>query len=46
MTTDLKSYQIAELTGYNNSQYFSLSFKKYYGCTVTEYKHRGSPHTA
>lgn len=39
-TTDLKSYQIAELTGYNNSQYFSLSFKKYYGCTVTEYKHR------
>lgn len=39
-TTDLKSYQIAELTGYNNSQYFSLSFKKYYGCTVTEFKHR------
>ena len=39
-TTDLKSYQIAELTGYNNSQYFSLSFKKYYGCTVTEYRHK------
>lgn len=39
-TTDLKSYQIAEMTGYNNSQYFSLSFKKYFGCTVTEYKHR------
>lgn len=37
-TTDLKSYRIAELTGYSNSQYFSLSFKKYYGCTVTEYK--------
>lgn len=39
-TTDLKSYQIADLTGYTNSQYFSLSFKKYYGCTVTEYKHK------
>lgn len=39
-TTDLKSYQIAELTGYSNSQYFSLSFKKYYGCTVTEYKQK------
>lgn len=37
-TTDLKSYQIAELTGYSNSQYFSLSFKKYCGCTVTEYR--------
>lgn len=43
-TTDLKSYQVAELTGYNNGQYFSLSFKKYYGCTVTEFKHRpGAP---
>jgi len=39
-TTDLKSYQIAELTGYSNSQYFSISFKKYYGCTVTEFKHK------
>lgn len=39
-TTDFKSYQIAELTGYNNSQYFSLSFKKYYGCTVTEYRQK------
>lgn len=39
-TTDLKGYQIAELIGYSNSQYFSLSFKKYYGCTVTEYKHK------
>lgn len=37
-TTDLKSYQIAELIGYSNSQYFSLSFKKYYGCTVTEFR--------
>ncbi|MDD4849322.1 MAG: response regulator [Gemmiger sp.] len=44
-TTDLKSYQIAELTGYNNGQYFSLSFKKYYGCTVTEFKHNGSADT-
>jgi len=39
-STDLKSYQIAEMTGYNNSHYFSLSFKKYYGCTVTEFKNK------
>lgn len=38
-TTDMKSYEVAEATGYRNSQYFSASFKKYYGCTVKEYKH-------
>lgn len=37
-TTDLKSYEIAEATGYRNSQYFSMSFKKYYGCTIRDYK--------
>lgn len=36
--TSLKSYEIAERVGYNNSQYFSISFKKYYNCTVTEYR--------
>lgn len=36
----LKSYEIAERVGYSNSQYFSLSFKKYFGCTTTEYKNR------
>lgn len=38
-TSDRKSYEVAEATGYRNSQYFSASFKKYYGCTVKEYKH-------
>lgn len=37
-TTSLKSYEIAEKVGYSNSQYFSISFKKFYKCTVTEYK--------
>jgi two-component system response regulator YesN len=39
-TTNLKSYQIAEKVGYSNSQYFSLSFKKYFSCTTTEYKNQ------
>ena len=38
--TSLKSYEIAEKVGYTNSAYFSISFKKYYGCTVSEYKNR------
>lgn len=38
-TSDMKSYEIAEATGYRNSQYFSASFKKYYGCTVKEFRH-------
>lgn len=37
-TTDLKSYEISEAIGYRNSQYFSAGFKKYYGCTVKDYK--------
>ena len=41
-TTDMKSYEVAEATGYRNSQYFSASFKKYYGCTVKEYKRRSA----
>ena len=36
--TDLKNYEIAEATGYSNPQYFSLSFKKYFHCTVTQYR--------
>lgn len=42
LTTSQKSYQVAEQVGYNNSQYFSLSFKKYFNCTVTEYKNKYS----
>jgi len=37
-TSSLKGYQIADHVGYNNSQYFSISFKKYFGYTLTEYK--------
>ena len=29
--------EIAYLTGYPNAKYFSTAFKKYYGCTPTEY---------
>lgn len=37
-TTNMKVYEIAEAVGYKNSQYFSVSFKKYFHCTVMEYK--------
>lgn len=39
-TTQLKNYEIAERVGYKNSQYFSVSFKKYFSCTVTQYRDR------
>ncbi|MCU6747134.1 MULTISPECIES: response regulator transcription factor [Lachnospiraceae] len=38
--SDLKNYEIAEATGYKNPQYFSISFKKYYNCTVTQYREK------
>ena len=38
VASDLKNYEIAEATGYKNPQYFSISFKKYYNCTVTQYR--------
>lgn len=38
--TDLKTYEIAEKTGYPNAQYFSVIFKKCMGCSPTEYRHR------
>lgn len=37
-TTQLKNYEIAEMVGYKNSQYFSVSFKKYFNCTVSQYR--------
>ena len=36
--TDLKSYEISERVGYPNAQYFSVLFKKWYGCSPTEYR--------
>lgn len=41
--SDLKLYEIAERVGYNNSNYFSTSFKKYTGISPTEYKNLGFP---
>lgn len=37
-STNMKVYEIAEAVGYKNSQYFSVSFKKYFNCTVLQYK--------
>lgn len=36
-TERLKAYEVAELVGYANPQYFSAAFKKYAGCSPTEY---------
>ncbi len=38
LSTNKKVYEIAEAVGYKNSQYFSVSFKKYFNSTVMEYK--------
>lgn len=35
-----KIQDISEVTGYSNQRYFSSCFKKYYGCTPTEYRDR------
>ncbi|MBA4493345.1 response regulator [Paenactinomyces guangxiensis] len=35
---DLKAYEVAERVGYNNPQYFSVSFKKYTGYSPLEFK--------
>lgn len=38
---DRKVFEIAELVGFGkNTQYFSQVFKRYFGCTPTEYKKR------
>lgn len=36
--TSLKIQEIAEACGYDNQRYFASSFKKFYGCTPTEFK--------
>ncbi|ROR31447.1 two-component system response regulator YesN [Mobilisporobacter senegalensis] len=33
-----KIQDISDVTGYSNQRYFSSCFKKYYGCTPTEYR--------
>lgn len=38
----LKTYEVAEKVGFNNYKHFSYNFRKYVGCSLTEYKnHRG-----
>lgn len=39
--TVLKSYEIAELVGYDNPKNFSRSFKQYYGISPREYRENG-----
>lgn len=36
--TSMKVSDISERCGYDNQRYFSSSFKKFYGCTPTEFK--------
>ena len=38
--TDLKSYKVAELVGYNNPRYFSEVFQKIVGVTPTNYRQK------
>ena len=41
--TSMKIADIAERCGYDNQRYFSSSFKKFYGCTPTEFKETLKP---
>lgn len=38
--SSLKTGQIAEEVGYKDKNYFSLSFKKYYGCSPTAFREK------
>lgn len=40
LSTDLYIYQIARQTGYPNSQYFSVAFRKHTGCSPSKYRER------
>lgn len=42
-TTDLSFTEIAELTGFSTSRYFSTAFKQYTGRTPSQYKERTAP---
>jgi len=37
-STNKKIYEITTELGYQNPQYFSKIFRKYYGCTPNEYR--------
>ena len=38
LTTDLKNYEISDLIGIDNVNYFNLKFKKTFGVTPKEFK--------
>ena len=38
--SSMKISEVAERCGYDNQRYFASSFRKYFGCTPTEYKER------
>ncbi|GAA3323319.1 hypothetical protein GCM10020331_046710 [Ectobacillus funiculus] len=40
-TTDLKTYEIANLVGYTDQRYFSQVFKKYVNLTPSQYRKKG-----
>lgn len=42
MQPELKTYQIAEMTGFNDAAYFSNQFKKYIGVSPQEYRNLNS----
>ena len=41
MTTDMKSFEVAYNSGYNDPHYFSATFKKLKGMSPMEYRRRG-----
>ena len=40
ITTDLRTYEIAEKVGYQNTRQFTEKFREYYGCSPAEYKRK------
>ena len=38
--SSMKISEVAERCGYDNQRYFASSFRKYFGCTPTDYKER------
>ncbi len=40
LTTNLKTYQIAQMVGFNDNNYFSITFKKHTGISPSQYKNR------
>jgi two-component system response regulator YesN len=37
---DFRTYEVAEMVGYSNAQYFSVSFKKYTGISPLQFKNK------